>query len=52
MRFMANDRDDSITPSAGIGKQPWETPRVTSAVVKDTAETYGGNNDIVPHKPS
>jgi hypothetical protein len=48
MRFMANDRDDSIKPSVDVGKQRWETPRVTSAAVKETAETYGGSNDFVP----
>jgi hypothetical protein len=52
MRFMANDRDDSITPSPGAGKLPWETPRVMSAAVKESTAYYGGADDKAVQQPS
>jgi hypothetical protein len=38
---MSDDKDENITPPAGIDKQPWETPRVTAAAVKDATAYYG-----------
>jgi hypothetical protein len=36
------DDDDIATPPASGDKRPWETPRVTTAAVKDTTDySYG-----------
>lgn len=40
--------DDGALPAAVVAKEPWETPRVVAAAVKDsTAYTYAGND--APH---
>jgi hypothetical protein len=35
------DDGDVVMPPAGVDKQPWETPRVAVAAVKDTTDYYG-----------
>jgi hypothetical protein len=47
---MADDKDDSIKPAAGVAKQPWETPRVTSAAVKETTDYGTDDKGVVPGK--